>query len=479
MTVVSAPSRTSPERTDPPVHEHLRRNLANRHIQLIAIGGAIGTGLFMGSGRTIALAGPSILLVYAIIGVMLFFVIRAMGELLLHDLTYASFQDFAADLLGPWAAFVVGWTYWLCWIFTGMADIIAVTGYWKFWVGDLSAAIGLTVLTLVGLLVLNLLTVRLFGEIEFWFALIKVVAIVALIAVGATMLVIGFTSRTGIHATVANLWNHGGVFPTGLPGFFAGFQIAVFAFVGIELVGATAAETRDPVRTLPRAINSIPVRVLLFYVLALATIMVVTPWHLVDPGTSPFVNLFSLIGFGGAAGLMNFVVLTSAASACNSGIYSSSRMLYGLAQKGMAPRRLGTLSLRDVPATGLWISVVLIGASLVLTANESVMAAFTVVTSVAAVLFIVIWSLILISYLRYRALRPLAHATSLFPMPLGRPMSWVVLAFFAFVVVLLALRPETRQPMLVAPVWFVVLALGWRIVRRRAVGSGDVAPERD
>ncbi|WP_228488954.1 amino acid permease [Raineyella fluvialis] len=455
------------EAAAPEVHDHLRRNLSNRHIQLIAIGGAIGTGLFMGSGRTIALAGPSILLVYLVIGIMLFFVMRAMGELLLHNLEYKSFQDFAGDLLGPWAAFVVGWTYWLCWIFTGMADIIAVTGYWKFWVGDLPTALGLTVATLGGLLVLNLLTVKLFGEIEFWFALIKVIAIVSLVGAGALMLTTGFTSPSGIQASLANLWQHGGMMPTGWSGFFAGFQIATFAFVGIELVGATAAETRDPRRTLPHAINSIPIRVLLFYVLALAAIMIVTPWSMVDPGTSPFVNLFSLLGLAGAAGVMNFVVLTSAASACNSGIYSSSRMLYGLAQKGMAPRRLGTLNLRDVPATGLWVSVVLIGASMVLTANESVMAAFTVVTSVAAVLFIVIWSLIMVCYLRYRRVRPEAHATSTFPMPGGRVMPWVVLAFFVVVVVLLMLRPETRQPLLVAPVWFAALALGWRIVRRR------------
>lgn len=342
--------------------QHLHRGLKNRHIQLIAIGGAIGTGLFMGSGKTIHLAGPSILVVYLSIGVMLFFVMRAMGELLLHDLNYKSFQDFSAEFLGPWAGFFSGWTHWLCWIVTGMADLIAIAGYWNFWVNPDAAAGGklaplaivLALATLGFLLSLNLLTVSLFGELEFWFALIKIIAIVALIVVGVGMVFIGFTAPDGTQAAVSNLWARpGGFFPHGIDGFFAGFQIATFAFVGIELVGATAAETADPKRTLPRAINQIPIRIIIFYVGALLAIMMVTPWDMVNPAMSPFVNLFNLVGITAAASMMNFVVLTSAASAANSGLFSTSRMLYGLAHKGMAPRQVGLLSGRKVPHIGL------------------------------------------------------------------------------------------------------------------------------
>lgn len=225
--------------------DDLQRNLTNRHIQLIAIGGAIGTGLFMGSGKTISLAGPSIVFVYAIIGVMLFFVMRAMGELLLSNLQYRSFIDFSADLLGPWAGFFTGWTYWFCWIVTGIADVIAISAYSQFWFPGLPQ--WAPAIACVGLLLgLNLLTVKLFGEIEFWFAMIKIVAIVALVATGLYMVGAAFVSPAGRAASLSNLWNDGGMFPNGMMGFFAGFQIAVFAFVGIELVGTTAAGPRTP-----------------------------------------------------------------------------------------------------------------------------------------------------------------------------------------------------------------------------------------
>ncbi len=242
---------------------HLSRSLSNRHIQLIAIGGAIGTGLFMGSGKTISLAGPSVIFVYMIIGFMLFFVMRAMGEILLSNLSYTSFTDFAADLLGPWAGFFTGWTYWFCWIVTGMADIVAIAGYVTFWWPDLPLWIpGIAAILL--LLGLNLPSVKAFGETEFWFALVKIIAIVTLIVVGIVMVLSAFTAPDGSQATFANLWNDGGMFPTGPMGFIAGFQIAVFAFVGIELVGTTAAETKTPESTLPKAVNAIPVRVMLF-----------------------------------------------------------------------------------------------------------------------------------------------------------------------------------------------------------------------
>lgn len=269
-----------------PAEQSLRRNLTNRHIQLIAIGGAIGTGLFMGSGKTISLAGPSIIFVYMIIGFMLFFVMRAMGELLLSNLEYKSFSDFASDLLGPWAGYFTGWTYWFCWVVTGMADVVAITAYAQFWFPDLSDWVA-SLAVIVLLLTLNLATVKMFGEMEFWFAMIKIVAIVSLIVVGLVMVAMHFQSPTGVEASFAHLWNDGGWFPKGLSGFFAGFQIAVFAFVGIELVGTTAAETKDPEKSLPRAINSIPIRIIMFYVFALIVIMSVTPWSFGSPGEKP------------------------------------------------------------------------------------------------------------------------------------------------------------------------------------------------
>jgi D-serine/D-alanine/glycine transporter len=451
--------------------DHLQRSLANRHLQLIAIGGAIGTGLFMGSGKTISLAGPSILFVYLIIGAMLFFVMRAMGELLLSNLEYKSFIDFSTDLLGPWAGFFCGWTYWFCWIITAIADVIAIAAYAQFWFPGLAPWIP-AVLCVLLLLALNLATVKLFGEMEFWFALIKIVAIVALIVTGVGLVAWGFQSPNGSVASVANLWNDGGWFPMGIGGFFAGFQIAVFAFVGIELVGTTAAETADPERNLPKAINSIPVRIIIFYVLALAAIMCVTPWREVVPDKSPFVQLFVLAGVPAAASLINFVVLTSATSSANSGIFSTSRMLYGLAEEDHAPKAFSKLSRAAVPARGLLFSCLclLLGAMLVYVIPNLV-TAFTLVTTLSAVLFMFVWSLILCAYIAYRRKRPERHAASKFKLPGGVLMCYVVLAFFAFVIVLLTLQADTRQALLASPAWFLILGIGYLFKRRRGTGA--------
>lgn len=446
---------------------HLARQLSNRHIQMIAIGGAIGTGLFMGSGKTISLAGPSVIFVYMIIGTMLFFVMRAMGELLLSNLHYKSFADFAADLLGPWAGFFTGWTYWFCWIVTGIADIIAISGYVTYWWGSLPLWIP-AVAAIALLIGLNLPTVKAFGEAEFWFALIKIAAIVCLIVVGLVMVVTHFVSPSGAEAAFANLWNDGGFFPTGIIGFVAGFQIATFAFVGIELVGTTAAEAKNPVKTLPRAINAIPVRVMLFYVVTLIVIMSVTPWREISPDRSPFVAMFTLAGLGIAASVINFVVLTSAASSANSGIYSTSRMVYGLAQEGDAPSRFGRLNSRRVPANALYLSGVFLLASVVMVAvGDSIIEAFTIVTTIAALCFIFVWSIILISYLAYRKRRPHLHAASTFKMPGGTVMCYVVLAFFAFLIWAFTQQSDTLQALLVTPVWFVVLGVAWAALRRQ------------
>ncbi len=235
--------------------EGLKRDLSNRHVQLIAIGGTIGTGLFLGSGKAIQLAGPSIVFAYLLVGIAIFFVMRALGELLLSKAGYGSLTDIAEDYLGPRAAFVTGWTYWFCWIMTAMADVIAVGVYVKYWF-DIPQWIP-AVISLLILLGFNLLTVKLFGELEFWFALIKVITILGLIGVGIVLLIIGFQTDSG-PVTVSNLWQHGGMFPNGVTGFLLSFQMVVFAYVGVELIGVSAAETADPKKNIPSAINKIP-----------------------------------------------------------------------------------------------------------------------------------------------------------------------------------------------------------------------------
>ena len=440
----------------------LKRNLSNRHIQLIAISGAIGTGLFMGSGKTISLAGPSIVFVYMVIGFILFFVMRAMGEILLSNLKYKSFSDFANDLLGPWAGFFTGWTYWFCWVITGIADVVAIAGYAQHWFPDLQAWIPMF-LTVILLATLNLLTVKMFGETEFWFSMIKIVAILGLIVIGIVLILISYHStETGTTAAFSNLWQYGGFFPNGSMGFFAGFQIAIFAFVGIELVGTTAAETVDPNKNLPRAINSVPARIIFFYVFALIIIMSVTPWTLISPNKSPFVELFTLIGLPAAASIINFVVLTSAASSANSGIYSTSRMLFGLAKKQDAPEPFGKLSSRSVPANGLLFSCLcLFGGVVLIYLVPNVMEAFTIVTTISAILFMFIWSMILISYIAYRRKRADLHEQSDFKMPGGILMCFVCLVFFAFVIVLLTFEADTRQALIATPIWFVILGISY------------------
>lgn len=458
-------THVAPQNEEVPA-EHLSRGLSNRHIQLIAIGGTIGTGLFMGSGRTISAAGPSVIIVYAIIGFFLYFVLRAMGELLLSNLQYKSFADFAGDILGPWAAYFTGWTYWFCWIATAIADVVAIASYVAYWWPDLPLWIP-GVLLIVLLLALNLPSVKAFGELEFWFALIKIIAIVALIIIGLYMVFTGFT-HSGAKASFSNLWDHGGVFPKGFMGFAAGFQIAVFAFVGVELVGTAAAETKDPERNLPRAVNSVPIRMLLFYVGALIILMSVRPWTEFKAGESPFVKMFALAGLAAAAGVVNFVVLTSATSSANSGIYSTSRMIYGLAEQDDAPKAFARLSRNKVPVAALLFSCVFLFLGIpLLYAKGGIAEAFDMITTVSAICFMFVWTIILLSYIVYRKRRPHLHAASKFKMPGGVPMCIATMVFFAFVLWTLTTQESTFKALLWTPLWFVLIGIGYFFVQSR------------
>ena len=450
--------------------QELKRGLKNRHVQLLAIGGAIGTGLFLGSGRSISLAGPSILLTYMITGIICFFIMRALGELLLSNLNHHSFIDFVEEYLGDRAAFITGWTYWFCWLSLAMADLTAVGLYMQYWIPWMPQWIPALVVLAV-LLVMNLTAVKHFGEMEFWFALIKVIAIVSLIIIGLIMILTGFTTNAGA-AAFDNLWNYGGWFPNGTMGFILSFQMVVFAFTGIELVGLTAGETENPEKVIPMAINNIPLRIILFYIGSLAIIMSIYPWIAVDPNSSPFVAVFNAVGILAAASIVNFVVLTSAASATNSGIFSTSRMIYALSKRGHAPSRMKRLTNHAVPYQATLFSAAALLFTVVLNyvMPESV---FIMITSISTFCFIYIWAIIVICHLKYRKTNPELAKQSTFRMPLYPFMNYLILAFFVFILVVLALQSDTRIALMFTPFWFLLL---WAFYSMLAPSEDD---ERD
>jgi AAT family amino acid transporter len=443
----------------------LSRNLRNRHIQLIAIGGTIGTGLFLGSAKAIHSAGPALILAYALGGVAIFFIMRALGELLTYRPVAGSFATYADEFCGPLPGFITGWSYWFAWVVTGMAELTAIGKYVAFWY----PAVPQWLPALVALLALygsNLLAVRVFGELEFWFALVKVVTIVGLI-VGGLAVIVFHAGDLGASASFANLWSHGGFLPFGILGMLLTMQIVMFAYEGVELIGVTAGEAQNPSVVLPRATNGIIVRILIFYIGAVVIVMSLVPWNELSPSVSPFVFVFEKIGVPAAAGIINVVVITAATSSCNSGIFSTGRMLWSLAQRGQGPRVFATLNRERVPAAAIHATAVLllIGVALNYVAPEEV---FTWVTSVALVGTFWTWGIILVSHRNYRrAVAAGRAAPAPFRMP-GAPFAnWVVLAFLVAVSGMLALDAGTRVALYVAPLWFGLLGIGYALMRRR------------
>jgi AAT family amino acid transporter len=446
--------------------EELQRSLSARQIRMIAIGGAIGVGLFLGSAKAIQFAGPGLIVCYALAGAAIFLIMRALGELTLYRPVAGAFASYAAEFLGPRMGFITGWTYWLTWIVTAMAEITAAGIYMQYWFPDLPQWVTALVMVFV-LYATNLIAVRLFGEFEFWFAAIKIVTIVGLIVIGVTVIVFSI-GALGDTASFANLWDHGGVFPEGIGGVLTALQIVVFAFVGVEFVGVTAGEARDPQKTLPKAVNSIVVRILLFYIGALVVIMSLVPWDQLSATESPFVTVFNKIGIAGAAGIVNFVVLTAALSSCNSGIFSTGRMLYTLSGVRQAPRKLGKVSKRHIPAHAVTLSaaVMLLGVALNYFGRAT---AFIYITSTATVGAMWTWGVIVLSHLAYRRRVAAGEvAASPFRMP-GSPLTnWIVVAFLAFVGVLLAFNSSQRVALYAGAVWAVAILAAYAVYRRRA-----------
>ena len=446
--------------------QQLSRGLKNRHVQLIALGGTIGTGLFLGAGESIHFAGPSIILAYLIAGIAGFFIMRSLGELLLSNVDCHSFIEFIEKYLGEKMGFVAGWTYWACWITIAMAEITAASLYIKYWFPSVPQWITGLIIIII-LFLLNTINVSAFGETEFWFALIKVVAILALIATGIVLVIMNYKTPVG-HASLSNLFGHK-MFAHGISGFLMSFQMVIFSFAGIEMIGMTASETHDPEKVIPKAINEVPSRILIFYIGSLVALMCIYPWNYINASSSPFVQVFQNIGIAGAASIINFVVLTAAVSACNSSIFTTGRMAYSLCYgtDNKVGKKIGSLTKNGLPAAGIVFSIAVIAISLFLNAfiPDGV---FQLISSVATTCFLFIWGLIVIAHIKYRkSVKKNKEEDKLtFKMPLFPLSSYFVLAFLLFVAVVLLFRVDTMIPLIGSIVWIVFLYI-FKVVKDR------------
>lgn len=431
----------------------LHRGLEERHITLMSLGAAIGVGLFLGSASAIKLAGPGILLAYALGGLIIYFIMRALGEMAIKNPVAGSFSRYARNYIGPLAGFITGWNYWFLWIVTCMAEITAVGIYMQFWFpGTPQWAWALTALVIMT--AVNFLAVKAYGELEFWFALIKIVTIILMIIVGIGMIVFGF-GNGGIAIGFSHLFEHGGFLPNGFEGVLLSFQMVMFAYLGIEMIGVTAGEVKNPKKSLSRAIDSVFWRILIFYVLSLTVIMSVYPWNQINSENSPFVMTFEKIGIPGAAGIINFVVLTAALSSCNSGIFSTGRMLFNLAQQDEAPKKFGSTTKNGVPGIAVIASAValLFGVYLNYIVSEKV---FSLVTSIATFGAIWTWGTILVSHLLFKKGNGNERNVE-YKMPLFPFSSYISLAFLLIVIIIMGISPDTRIALIVGPIWILLL----------------------
>jgi amino acid transporter, AAT family len=441
--------------------EKLQRGLSNRHIQLIALGGAIGVGLFYGSSSTIQMAGPSILLSYLVGGIVIFTIMRALGEMAVAEPVSGSFSSYANRYLGHFAGYLTGWTYWFMWVVVGMAEITVAGVYVNYWFPEIPQWLTALVV-LIGITMINLINVKAYGEFEFWFAMIKIVAIIGMILAGLGIILFGI-GNGGQPIGFDNLWAHGGFMPNGINGILMSFVLVMFSFGGVELIGITAGEAENPKKSIPTAVNNVVWRILIFYILALGIMMVLYPWNKVGTGGSPFVLIFDKIGIPGAANIINFVVLTAALSAFNSGLFSTGRMLYNLSLQNNGPKYFGRLSRHSTPKRGILFSslFLLVAVFLNYIVPEKV---FMYISSVATVAVITSWTIILVTQIKFRQSKTKQEVEKLeFKMPLHPISSYLALAFLAFVIIFMAFIDGMREALYVAPIWFLILYGGYRL----------------
>ncbi|UKA54869.1 amino acid permease [Arthrobacter sp. FW305-BF8] len=459
----------------------LNRGLNVRHIRFMALGSAIGTGLFYGSASAIQKAGPAVLFAYMIGGAAVFMVMRALGEMAVRHPVSGSFGQYASRYLGPLAGFVTGWTYVFEMAIVAIADVTAFSIYMGFWFPSVERWVWILAIIFL-LAALNLLSVKVFGELEFWFTLVKVAAIIAMIAGGAAILAFGFQIGDASAAPgLGNLVEHGGLFPNGFEGLLASFAVVMFAFGGIETIGITAGEAADPKKVIPKAVNTVPVRVLLFYVLTLGVLMSLFPWNEIGSNGSPFVQIFSGLGIPAAPHILNAVVITAALSAINSDIFGAGRILFGLAKQGHAPQSFGRVSRHGVP----WMTVVmmtgilLVGVVLNAVIPEDV---FLLIASIATFATVWVWVMILASHVAMK--REIARKglpASDFPSLWWPTASVLTIGFMVLVIAVLGFFEDTRVALYVGAVWLGLLVAAYGlwvrgIGRRRAHLEDETSP---
>ncbi|KEY41987.1 aromatic amino acid transporter AroP [Pantoea agglomerans] len=438
--------------------EALKRGLKNRHIQLIALGGAVGTGLFLGSASVIESAGPAVILGYAIAGFIAFLIMRQLGEMVVEEPVAGSFSHFAYKYWGNFAGFASGWNYWVLYVLVAMAELTAVGKYVQFWWPDFptwaSAAIFFVMINAI-----NLTNVKVFGEMEFWFAIVKVVAVIGMILFGGWLL---FSGHAGPQATVRNLWEQGGFFPHGIGGLVMVMAIIMFSFGGLELVGITAAEADNPEVSIPKATNQVLWRILIFYIGSLAVLLSLMPWTRVTSEVSPFVFIFHELGDAMVANALNVVILTAALSVYNSCVYCNSRMLFGLAQQGNAPKALLKVDRRGVPVLTILVSAV--ATALCVLINYLMPGeAFSLLMSLVVSALVINWAMISLAHLKFRRKKDQQGVTTRFKALLYPAGNWICLIFLAAILVLMATTPGMAISVWLIPVWLVILGVGYFI----------------
>ncbi|UPO76948.1 amino acid permease [Arthrobacter sp. Helios] len=445
----------------------LARGLNVRHIRFMALGSAIGTGLFYGSAAAIQAAGPAVLLAYIIGGAAVFLVMRALGEMAVRHPVSGSFSQYANRYLGPFAGFITGWTFAFEMAIVAIADVTAFGIYMGFWFPDVPRWIWILAVVLL-IAALNLMRVKVFGETEFWLSIIKVAAIIAMIAGGAAIIIFGFGLPDAADPGLDTLLGSGGFFANGFWGVLASFSVVMFAFGGIETIGITAGEADNPKKAIPAAVNTVPVRILLFYVGALSVLMMIFPWEQINGETSPFVQIFDALGIPAAAHILNAVVITAALSAINSDTFGAGRMMFALARQGQAPAGFARISRHGVPWMTVLVmaAVLLVGVVLNAVLPESL---FLVIASIATFATVWVWLMILLSHIAMkREIKRRGLPASEFGVPFWPVASYAALAFMGFIVVLLGIMPETRIALIVGVVWIILLFAAYRMWVRGA-----------